>query len=132
MATAPEKRALSKPAAMERAELSIRFLKQFPDEDLVHYVRMCASRLVHDGVLEVTIERHRYGTQVTLQGSSSPYPVIETDRDPYLAVRNGFARWDATLGVEARVEPASPDTARVDEALDQGRLDRDRRDAVKR
>lgn len=91
----------SQTAAAERAAgLSIRFVKQFPDEDLVRFIRMRASQLVHDGVLEVTIEPHRYGAQVKLQGSASAYPVIETDRDPYLAVSNAFARWDATLGVE--------------------------------
>lgn len=91
----------SQPGAAERAAgLSIRFVKQFPDEDLVRFIRMRASQLVHDGVLEVTIEPHRYGVQVKLQGSASDYPVIETDRDPYLAVSSAFARWDATLGVD--------------------------------
>jgi hypothetical protein len=82
-------------------DLSIRFLQRGPDEDLVEYLRSCASKLTRDGKLEVTIAPHRYGVQVQLEGSASAYPVVETDPDPFVAARRAFARWAAVLDAEA-------------------------------
>lgn len=109
MASAPETPTQSSSrAANNLAGLSIRFVKQGPNEELVHYLRTCASRLKHVGKLEVTIAPHRYGMEVQLQGSASPYAVVETDRDAYLAVRNAFARWAAMLDVERSSTPTVP------------------------
>jgi hypothetical protein len=48
-----------------------------PNEEVVHHVRRCASRLHHaPAPLEVTIEPHRYGFRVKLEGAAPSYPVI--------------------------------------------------------
>lgn len=77
--------------------LRVAFRDLAPDEDVIWLAHRCAASLLSRNRLELTIGKHRDGCQVRLHSVDSALTVSDSDSDPFLAVRNAFARWEALV-----------------------------------